>query len=80
MGHLRTALPVALAVLIPALVPPAAPAQTEEFPLLEVGATAPDFSLTGATRWGVLRDRVRLRDFRGKTVVLAFFFRARTPG
>jgi peroxiredoxin len=28
----------------------------------------------------VLRDPVRLRDFHGKTVVLAFFYQARTPG
>jgi peroxiredoxin len=49
-------------------------------PPLEVGAVAPDFVLPGATRFGVLRDPVRLSDFRGKTVVLAFFFRARTRG
>jgi len=47
---------------------------------LEVGQTAPDFALTGATRFGVLRDPVRLSDFRGKTVVVAFFFKARTRG
>lgn len=46
----------------------------------EAGAMAPDFALTGATRYGVLRDPVRLSDFRGKTVVLAFFYRARTKG
>jgi hypothetical protein len=47
---------------------------------LEVGAVAPDFALTGATRYGVLRDQVKLSDYKGKTVVLAFFFRARTRG
>ena len=47
---------------------------------LAVGTTAPDFALLGATRYGVLRDSVRLRDFNGRTVVLAFFFRARTRG
>jgi hypothetical protein len=46
----------------------------------EVGATAPDFAIPGATRYGILRDPVRLSDFRGTTVVLAFFYRARTPG
>ena len=46
----------------------------------EVGSIAPDFSIAGATRFGVLRDPVRLSDFRGKTVVLAFFYRARTKG
>lgn len=49
-------------------------------PPLEIGAVAPDFAITGATRYGVLRDPVRLSDFKGKTVVLAFFFRARTRG
>jgi hypothetical protein len=47
---------------------------------LAVGATAPDFALTGATQYGILRDPVRLSSFRGKTVVLAFFFKARTKG
>ena len=45
-----------------------------------VGDQAPDFTLTGATRAGVMAEPVRLSDFRGKTVVLAFFYRARTPG
>lgn len=47
---------------------------------LEVGAVAPGFALVGATRDGVLPDTVRLSDFAGKTVVLAFFYRVRTPG
>ena len=54
------------------------PAPPAAYP--EVGAQAPDFALPGATRYGVLRDSVRLSDFRGKTVVLAFFYRARTKG
>jgi peroxiredoxin len=41
---------------------------------------APDFTIAGATRYGLLRDSVRLSDFRGQTVVLAFFFQARTKG
>ena len=49
-------------------------------PPLEVGAVAPDFTLPAATRYGVLRDEVRLSDYKGKIVVLAFFFRARTRG
>lgn len=48
--------------------------------LLAVGEMAPDFALPGATRYGVLANPVRLSDFRGKTVVLAFFYRVRTPG
>ncbi len=47
---------------------------------LEVGAVAPDFSLPGATRYGVLARPVHLSDYKGKTVVLAFFFKARTSG
>jgi peroxiredoxin len=41
---------------------------------------APDFTLPGATRYGLLRDPVTLSSLRGKTVVLAFFFKARTRG
>ena len=55
------------------------PAQQMPAPL-EVGAVAPDFEMPGATRYGVLRDPIKLSDFKGKTVVLAFFFRARTRG
>jgi cytochrome oxidase Cu insertion factor (SCO1/SenC/PrrC family) len=49
-------------------------------PPLEVGTVAPDFTLKGATRYGVLASPVRLSDFKGKTVVLAFFYKARTSG
>lgn len=55
-------------------------AQTSPGEVLEVGAEAPDFELPGATRYGELLEPVRLSDYRGKTVVLAFFFKARTPG
>jgi hypothetical protein len=47
---------------------------------LQVGAVAPDFTLPGATRYGVLAKPIHLSDFKGKTVVLAFFFKARTSG
>ena len=45
-----------------------------------VGAAAPDFTLPGATRYGLLKAPVRLSDYRGQTVVLAFFYQARTKG
>ncbi len=45
-----------------------------------VGAIAPDFTLPGATRYGLLSKPASLSDYKGKTVVLAFFFRARTRG
>jgi len=59
---------------------PAAPAAPTGPPPLEVGTVAPDFMLPGATRFGALRAPIRLSDFKGKTVVLAFFFKARTRG
>ncbi|OLE16616.1 MAG: hypothetical protein AUG20_00975 [Gemmatimonas sp. 13_1_20CM_3_60_15] len=65
-----------LAVGIAAQQPAAAPSPR----VLEVGAIAPDFSVPGATRFGTLRGPVRLSDYKGKTVVLAFFFKARTRG
>ena len=75
--HLALALaaaPAALAAQQPATpTPPTAPP-------LEVGAIAPDFTMSGATRYGVLRNPIHLSDFKGKTVVLAFFFKARTRG
>ena len=61
-----------------ALTPVVLPAQQSR--PLEIGAVAPDFSLPGATRYGVLAKPVRLSDFKGKTVVLAFFYKARTSG
>lgn len=69
-------------VLAAALAGPAVVAAQEPDvpPPLEVGAVAPDFTLPGATRYGVLQEDVNLRDYAGKTVVLAFFFRARTRG
>ena len=72
---LTVALPTVLAAQQPAA-PPAPPAP----PALEVGAVAPDFAIPGATRFGTLRGPVRLSDYKGKTVVLAFFFKARTRG
>jgi hypothetical protein len=79
----RSMLAAALIVLgtVPSLAQqPAAPPQQPQTPPLEVGALAPDFSLPGATRYGLLRDPVRLSDFRGKAVILAFYFRSRTRG
>ena len=54
------------------------PAPTHSSP--EVGTLAPDFTLPAATRYGILRDSIKLSNYRGKTVVLAFFFKARTKG
>lgn len=51
--------------------PPAGP--------LAVGTVAPDFALASATMAGVSKP-VRLKDLRGKVVVMAFFYQARTKG
>ncbi len=67
-----------LAAPVAAQEPAATPAPAPE--PLQVGTVAPDFTLTGATRYGVIREPIHLSDFKGKTVVLAFFFKARTRG
>jgi len=59
---------------------PAAAATPAALPGPAVGQPAPDFTLSGATRYGLLRMPVRLSDYRGQTVVLAFFYKARTKG
>jgi len=72
---------LSLALTLPLVAALAAPAALAQVPApLEVGATAPDFTLPGATRYGVLKAPVHLSDFKGKTVVLAFFYKARTKG
>ncbi len=76
---MRKLVSATLAVLALAAAPPVQ-AQDEVAKPLEVGTVAPDFSLEAATRYGVLAEPIRLSDFKGKTVVLAFFFRARTGG
>jgi len=79
---LRTYLVAALAVSALAVTAGAqqpATAVTKTAPPV-LGAMAPDFSLHGATRYGVLQQHANLSDYKGKTVVLAFFFQARTRG
>jgi hypothetical protein len=71
-----TALIAAAAVLQGQQTPAAAPAATGP----GVHDVAPDFVLGGATRYGLLKTPVRLSDYRGRTVVLAFFYQARTKG
>jgi peroxiredoxin Q/BCP len=56
------------------------PAAAQPSAVPAVGDVAPDFDVRGSTRYGLLRDGVRLSDFRGQTVVLAFFSRVRTRG
>ena len=71
---------ILLPALAAAVLGTAAPLAAQEPELIAVGETAPDFELPGATRYGSLENPVRLSDFRGNTVVLAFFFKVRTRG
>lgn len=65
----------------PPLTPPAAAAPAPApRPGPVVGTIAPDFSLPAATRYGRMAEPFRLSQFRGQTVVLAFFSQARTRG
>ncbi|PYO91992.1 MAG: hypothetical protein DMD62_14330 [Gemmatimonadetes bacterium] len=75
-----TTLVLAALLQQPTAAPPPAPPAQQSPPALEVGAAAPDFSMPGATRFGTLKNPVKLSDYKGKTVVLAFFFKARTRG
>lgn len=70
---LTLSLPVSLAAQQP-------PQTVEQSPVPAMGAAAPDFAIRGATRYGLIREPLKLSDFRGQTVVLAFFVRARTRG
>ena len=76
---MRTAIAMGLLAGAMALGAPAS-ATAQDSALLAEGETAPDFALPGATRYGLLEEPVRLSDYRGDTVVLAFFFRVRTRG
>ncbi len=59
---------------------PAAPASPAPDVGPKVGEMAPDFEFTAITRYGKLALAKKLSDFRGQTVVLAFFPKARTKG
>lgn len=80
--HLATA--AIMAALATAAMPDSVVSQTPAAPAPEtgpkVGEVAPDFAIAGATRYGLLKAPVRLSDYKGETVVLAFFFRARSRG
>ena len=45
----------------------------------EVGSMAPDFTFTGITKEGT-KAPAKLSDYKGQTVVLWFFIKARTRG
>ena len=77
---IRDAALTAVALAVPGwLAAQATPAVPAAAAAPAVGDTAPEFVLPGATAAGAAGP-IRLSDFRGKTVVLAFFFKARTKG
>ena len=71
---------LALSVLSMSIGIPSGAAAQEVSDFLSAGEMAPDIQVTGSTRYGVVTETLRLSDFRGETVVLAFFFRARSGG
>ena len=68
--------PLALAALFAAPLAAQAPAAA---PVPDTGAIAPAFAAPGANKDGVLKS-VALDQYKGKTVVIAFFYMARTKG
>ncbi len=82
MNVRRTPIGTAVAILAmaasTALPMASAAAQSASTP--KVGDMAPDFTLAGATQNGVLQKKIHLADYRGQTVVLAFFPKAHTSG
>lgn len=80
MRHSMFARRALVAAAALAIVPSLAAAQIDSASVPKVGQQAPDFSGPASTRYGLLRDQLHLSDLRGKTVVLAFFPKARTQG
>ena len=68
------------AIAVPAFAQGTPPAASAPKPGPEAGVAAPDFTAPGANKDGTLKAPVHLADFKGKTVVLAFFPKARTIG
>ena len=77
---MRKTLPALLFTLMGFAVAPASSRAQEPGAFFTPGEEAPEIQVAGATRYGILREPVSLRELRGETVVLAFFFRARTGG
>lgn len=59
--------------------PAAAAPQAPALPIPEVGSAAPDFTFRAVTKAGVGKP-AKLSDYKGQTVVLWFFIKARTRG
>lgn len=80
MKHAAVVLAALAAAPLAAQQPAPPPAPPPPPPMLAVGSVAPDFTLPAATIAGVSAKPIHLADLRGKTVVIAFFYRARTKG
>jgi thioredoxin-dependent peroxiredoxin len=78
--HRAAPLAVGLAVLGSAVAMAQQPQPGTAATAPAVGQMAPDFTLPGATRYGLLKEPVKLSALRGQTVVIAFFPKARTRG
>lgn len=79
MLHRNATLVTAALVTAVTMASAQAPAAQPE-PGPKVGDAAPDFTLGGATKDGVLKSPLTLSKYRGQTVVVAFFPKARTSG
>lgn len=76
------ALPVlatALSATLAGAQQPPQPPSAAALPIPEVGSLAPDFDFTPVTKDGIQKP-TRLSALKGQTVVVWFFFKARTRG
>ena len=75
------AVALGLAATLPAQQPQQPQSAAEPtLPVPAVGDAAPEFSFRPITSSGIAATPVKLSDYRGQTVVLWFFVRARTRG
>lgn len=78
----RMAFPVLMAVLLVSLAGAQQPTQSAPAPALpipDVGSVAPDFDFAPITKDGIQKP-TKLSALKGQTVVVWFFFKARTRG
>jgi hypothetical protein len=79
MNSSRIALPGMALVLASALTAQQPAPATAPLPMPEVGSMAPDFIFRSVTKDGVGKS-AKLADYKGQTVVMWFFPKARTKG
>lgn len=71
---------IALAASLASAQQPAPAAPAPALPIPEVGSIAPDFEFRAVTKAGIQTRAEKLSQYRGQTVVIWFFFKARTRG